>query len=153
MDLQTAQTFLITAPAERNDLSGTEQDIITPSFRKDIVDVMQIDNVAVVAAKKDVLREQIQDVGDFPVFMMNAVFTVEEELSVVCLDKTAFQIAKSEIPASGGKPQAGLGYGQLQIRVIVFNKMSEIPDEILVPDFRNVADRNVDFIHKYILLF
>jgi len=76
-------------------------DVIAVSLRRDFTDMVQVDNVAVVAAEKNVAGEFFQNIRYFSAFTYDFIFIVEDQMPVVRFDKPASGINKAKMSFAG----------------------------------------------------
>lgn len=125
-NLKICAAFLITAPAERNDLAGLEPDIIAVTFRSDIADIFQIYDIAVVAPKEKVLWKLFQYFRYLAGHANIFIFKVEDQMPVICLDIMASGIIKAMMSSFGGEPESWFGYRDLWAGFVILNRMFQL---------------------------
>ena len=106
-ELKIGSAFLITAPAERDDLSGLEPNVVAVAFRHDVADIVQIHDIAVVAAKEDCFRELLQNIGYLSCFSKDLMLAMEDQVTVIGLNKMTAGIMESMKPVFRRQPEDG----------------------------------------------
>lgn len=128
-------------------------DVIAVSLRRDFTDMVQVDNVAVVAAEKNVAGEFFQNIRYFSAFTYDFIFIVEDQMPVVRFDKPASGVNKAKMSFAGRKPEGGTVHGDFQSGIVIPDCAFEMLDQF--PAFRlgNFADNNMYFVHNGVPLF
>ena len=152
-ELKIGSAFLITASAERDDFTGGETDIVAVAFRLNVMDILQIYNIAVVAAKKQVFWKFLKDIRYFSGPSDDLIFTVEDQVSVVSLYVIAPGVIESMIALLGRQPQSGFRYSDLWPRSVILDSIFQLPEQFPAFFFGNFTDCDMDFIHDSSRLF
>ena len=71
------------------------------------MDILQIYNIAVVAAKEDCFRELLQNIGYLSCFSKDLMLAMEDQVTVIGLNKMTAGIMESMKPVFRRQPEDG----------------------------------------------